>query len=251
MTCAGLRGLTDMLPSFVVDDVGYGLKTYPVGSGQRGKGLTSCLVAGAYLADLCGRELGRAVPFTPMGLRVGLGAIALSPSHRFGMGAGAISVALAGAPLSRGIAHVVERRAREQMLGVDAAAHVTVVAHEQPWRDGGMAKRVGKAVCQFGFALAKVIRAVSCRMKISCPYPAGVWAIRLIDKGPEAFLSLGVHGVLRGWYVAQRTTGRVQSQWWLEEEQRQREAGDAVRADAIHRSLAAWMLSRELRLKAG
>ncbi len=41
------------------------------------------------------------------------------------------------------------------------------------------------------------------------------------------------------------------ARWWLEEEQRQREAGDAARADAIHRSLVTWMLECELRLKAG
>lgn len=45
-------------------------------------------------------------------------------------------------------------------------------------------------------------------------------------------------------------TALEKARWWLEEEQRQREAGDAARADAIHASLAAWMLAREQRLKA-
>jgi hypothetical protein len=41
------------------------------------------------------------------------------------------------------------------------------------------------------------------------------------------------------------------TRWWLEEEQRQREAGNSQRAQAIRLSLIGWILERELRLKAG
>lgn len=41
------------------------------------------------------------------------------------------------------------------------------------------------------------------------------------------------------------------TRWWLEEEQRQREAGNAQRAQEIRLSLIAWVLSREIKLKEG